>query len=171
MMLNGAYKDQSIYSSKDSSDETKEVLYAKDFVSFDISDGDTIVFKKKNGERERVRLVGIDAPEKTQPSLTEGKNCGELARNFLKSLIGPDLYCEISGKDQYERKLGTCFSKGLNLNREMVIQGYAVAYVYYSKTYKDEENEARKLKRGLWKYGFQEPSKYRKEQKKEVPDL
>ena len=165
-----ASKSFSQDSSKENSQSTSssEILYAKDFASYEVTDGDTIVFIRGKGNRERIRLEGIDAPEMKQPCLTEGKACGELSKSYLKSLTSSDLYCEISGRDKYKRGLGTCFSKGINLNKVMVKQGYAVAYVYYTKIYEEDEREAKRSKKGLWKYGFKNPSQFRKEKKNTV---
>lgn len=108
-----------------------------------ISDGDTITVL--NGkEQTKVRLYGIDAPEKKQ-------DYGQKSRQFLASLIaGQVVEVEPKGKDRYKRTLGIIHYKDQDINAQMVLNGYAWAYVKYSKMYVDQEKTARENKRGLW---------------------
>ena len=108
-----------------------------------ISDGDTITILQ-NKEQTKVRLYGIDAPEKKQ-------DYGQKSRQFLASLIaGQVVEVELKGKDRYKRTLGIIHHKGQDINAQMVLNGYAWAYVKYSRIYVDQEKTARKNKRGLW---------------------
>lgn len=108
-----------------------------------IHDGDTITVL--NGKKQtKVRLYGIDAPEKKQ-------DYGQRSKQFLASLIaGQMVEVEPKGKDRYKRTLGIIHYKGQDINAQMVLNGYAWAYVKYSRIYVDHENIARKNKRGLW---------------------
>ena len=87
-----------------------------------IIDGDTI--ELMNGER--VRLIGINAPEKAQPYTVE-------ATTKLSQLIGYNsitLEKDVSDKDQYNRLLRYVYVGSTFVNLEMVKQGYAIAYPY-----------------------------------------
>ena len=108
-----------------------------------ISDGDTITVL--SGKKQtKVRLYGIDAPEKKQ-------DYGQRSKQFLASLIaGQVVEVEPKGKDRYKRTLGIIYHKGQDINAQMVLNGYAWAYVKYSKMYVDQEKLARENKRGLW---------------------
>ena len=108
-----------------------------------ISDGDTITVL--NGkEQTKVRLYGIDAPEKKQ-------DYGQRSKQFLASLVaGQVVEVEPKGKDRYKRTLGIIHHKGQDINAQMVLNGYAWAYVKYSRIYVDQEKMARENKRGLW---------------------
>ena len=65
-----------------------------------ISDGDTITVLNDK-EQTKVRLYGIDAPEKKQ-------DYGQRSKQFLASLIaGQVVEVEPKGKDRYKRTLGT----------------------------------------------------------------
>lgn len=109
-----------------------------------ISDGDTITVLSGK-EQTKVRLYGIDAPEKKQ-------DYGQKSRQFLASLIaGQMVEVETKGKDRYKRTLGIIYFKGQDINAQMVLNGYAWAYVKYSKIYVDQESLAREKKRGLWR--------------------
>ncbi|WP_346745418.1 thermonuclease family protein [uncultured Campylobacter sp.] len=108
-----------------------------------ISDGDTITVLSGK-EQTKVRLYGIDAPEKKQ-------DYGQKSKHFLASLIaGQVVEVEPKGKDRYKRTLGIIYYKGQDINAQMVLNGYAWAYVKYSKIYVDQEKTARENKRGLW---------------------
>jgi len=109
-----------------------------------ISDGDTITILTQQRKQVKVRLYGIDAPEKKQPY-------GQKSRQFLASLIaGQIVEVEPKGKDRYKRTLGIIYYKGQDINAQMVLNGYAWAYVKYSRMYVDHERLAREKKRGLW---------------------
>ena len=108
-----------------------------------ISDGDTITILQ-NKTQIKVRLYGIDAPELKQPY-------GKKSKQFLANLIaGKVVEVEENGKDRYKRTLGIIYHKGQDINAQMVLNGYAWAYVKYSRMYVDQEKTARENKRGLW---------------------
>ena len=108
-----------------------------------ISDGDTITILQDK-QQIKVRLYGIDAPEKKQ-------DYGQRSKQFLASLIaGQVAEVEPKGKDRYKRTLGIIHYKGQDINAQMVLNGYAWAYVKYSRIYVNQEKLARENKRGLW---------------------
>ena len=108
-----------------------------------ISDGDTITILQDK-QQTKVRLYGIDAPEKKQ-------DYGQKSKQFLASLIaGQVVEVEPKGKDRYKRTLGIIHYKDQDINAQMVLNGYAWAYVKYSRIYVDQEKTARENKRGLW---------------------
>lgn len=123
------------------------ILYASLFAFVgkvvSIHDGDTITVLNSK-EQTKVRLYGIDAPEKKQ-------DYGQKSRQFLASLIaGQVVEVEPKGKDRYKRTLGIVHFKGQDINAQMVLNGYAWAYIKYSRMYVDQEKLARENKRGLW---------------------
>ena len=108
-----------------------------------ISDGDTIMILQDK-QQIKVRPFGIDAPELKQPY-------GKKSKQFLANLIaGEVVEVEENGKDRYKRTLGIFHYKGQDINAQMVLNGYAWAYVKYSRIYVDQEKTAREKKRGLW---------------------
>ena len=126
-----------------------------------IIDGDTLKILNK-----RIRLHGIDTPEKKQICIKISKEyrCGQEATNALiKKINGKSVVCKVQNKlDRYKRYIGVCFLKDINLNKWMVRNGYAVAYRRYSKDYIEDENYAKKNKIGLWSGSFINPEKWRK---------
>lgn len=114
-----------------------------------VIDGDTIEI-----DGRRIRLEGIDAPEHGQRC---GRrffgtwNCGTAAADALRDLVDQRIVsCESQGNDKYGRILGICFVDGIDINAQMVREGYAWAFVKYSKSYVGEEAEARAVRAGIW---------------------
>ena len=114
-----------------------------------VTDGDTIkVFNAEHGQ-VKIRLYGIDTPEKAQPY-------GKAAGKYLASLIaGATVEIESVTKDRYGRTVGIVWGNETNINQEMVRAGYAWVYQRYcDKPFCDYwlilENEAKIDKLGLW---------------------
>ena len=134
-----------------------------------VIDGDTIRINNN-----KIRLFGIDAPEKKQqcqkPWLTisiftfnKDYQCGEISTNKLKMKINNKfVMCKSSNKDRYKRFIAECYKDKINLNKWMVRNGLAVAYKRYSKDYLRDEIYAKENKLGLWKGSFIRPEKWRK---------
>ncbi len=133
------------------------------FGNANVIDGDTIHINK-----HKIRLHAIDAPEINQTCNKNSRvwNCGVESTKFLKELIGNNkIECITQGKDRYNRFIGICYKDNLNLNSEMVLNGWAIAYRYYSKDYVEEEEKAKQEKRGIWIGDFVEPYLFRKKNK------
>ena len=126
-----------------------------------ITDGDTIkIFNNK------IRLYGIDAPEKNQNCTKDTKeyNCGKVSTKALTKKIKKNMVkCSIQkNKDRYNRFIGVCFVKQEDLNKWMVRNGHAFAYRRYSKNYILDEEFAKKNKLGMWSGTFLKPEIWRK---------
>jgi len=125
-----------------------------------VVDGDTLAFG-----REHVRLSGIDAPESGQTCASaagEPYPCGSLAtRAMLKLVDGERVICRGDSRDRYGRLLATCWRGDLDVGREMVRDGQAIAYRHFSMTYAADEDEARAAHRGIWQGTFEEPYRWR----------
>jgi micrococcal nuclease len=121
------------------SDETYEVE--------SIIDGDTI--KLTNGER--VRLIGINTPERGQPYYQE-------ATEKLEELIGSNpvrLEADEENEDQYGRWLRYIYVNDTFVNLEIVKSGLATAYefqpnVKYSDKFSEAEQTAKNSELGIW---------------------
>lgn len=111
-----------------------------------VLDGDTIEVLH-DGHAERVRLNGIDCPEKAQPF-------GKKAKQVTSTMVfGKEVTIHVLGFDRYGRTIGeVILGDGRNLNRELMRAGFAWWYRKYSKDFSlgDLEDEARLAKRGLW---------------------
>ncbi len=132
-----------------------------------VHDGDTVSIRYR-GRTERVRLLGIDAPELGQ------RPWGPRAKKHLRRLLGQAgwlvrLELDVQGRDRYGRLLAYLRSpQGLMINLQMVRDGYALVYtrppnVRYSAELLQAQREAQVAGAGFWsKGGLQEsPRRYR----------
>ena len=125
-----------------------------------IIDGDTIHINKI-----KYRLHGIDAPEMNQLCKVKEENymCGVKSKDFLVSLIAnQSVKCEKKDIDRYKRIVAECFVGQTNINKELVRNGWALAYRDYSRDFINDEEFAKNNKLGIWKGTFIHPKKWRK---------
>ena len=134
-----------------------------------VIDGDTLKINEK-----KIRLFGIDAPESNQIcqkfwlsilflELKKNYFCGkETTKKLKKLLFNEKVKCEVVGIDRYRRFLAICKKNNLDVNSWLVRNGLAVAYIKYSKKYLNDEKEAKREKKGLWKGNFEMPWNWRK---------
>lgn len=110
-----------------------------------IADGDTVTVLVGR-EQVKVRLDGIDAPEK-------GQAYGERAREALAGMVmGKAVEVRWKTKDRYGRVMGRIAVGRVDVGGEMLRQGLAWWFRKYSKDagYARLEEEAREARRGLW---------------------
>lgn len=94
-----------------------------------VSDGDTVTLKDEDGEKHKVRLNGIDAPE-------IGQDYGDESRDFVKQLaLNKSASVEVIGVDQYDRVLGILYIGGINVNEELLSNGLAWQYRFDKNSY------------------------------------
>jgi endonuclease YncB( thermonuclease family) len=125
-----------------------------------VHDGDTITVMQ-GGQKLKVRLCGIDAPELSQP-------LGVQSRDNLRSLIasaGNQVILYISDTDRYGRKVAELYVPAHNpqqpeeeklLNDEQLVAGMAYVYTKYAsrcpngRGYAQMEAKAKQQRRGVW---------------------
>ena len=111
-----------------------------------VIDGDTIDVLH-NSQSERIRLNGIDCPEK-------GQAFGKKAKQFTSTLVyGKEVRIQVLRKDRHGRTVAdVVLPDGTNVSRELVKAGLAWWYRQYSKdtSLGALEEEARQAKHGLW---------------------
>ena len=135
------------------------VVHAVEFRTVkQVVDGDTIVLE--NGER--VRLMGIDAPEikhATKAGAEMGKEAAAFARKLVEGkrvrLEFDPTHASGSHKDNRKRTLAYVFlADDTFLNAELLKQGYAFTIPGYLHKYREEfrrlEQDAKESRRGLW---------------------
>lgn len=118
-----------------------------------VSDGDTITVLDINNTQHKIRLAGIDAPEKSQPF-------GQRSKESLSELVfNRTVTVETDKVDRYRRKVGKVRTpEGMDANLEQVRRGLAWHYKEYEQeqteadraTYAAAEDVARGQRRGLW---------------------
>jgi endonuclease YncB( thermonuclease family) len=130
-----------------------------------IVDGDTFDLSGT-----RIRLYGIDAVELNQHCFDQDAQswpCGIEAKKRLSELLNAkDIQCKELTKDIYGRSIASCTTNAGDIAKNMVSDGYAVAYRKYSSEYIEAEQQAKKEKKGIWKGRFVFPNKWRKAQHK-----
>lgn len=124
-----------------------------------VTDGDTIEVALARGERETVRLLGVDTPE-MGGHRTIVEHFGKEASAFTREVaLGESVRLERDpggdARDAYGRALRYVFlPDGALLNGEIIAQGYGHAYTRFPFSKIDEfrklEREAREAGRGLW---------------------
>lgn len=126
-----------------------------------VSDGDTLTLYRDGKNQLKVRLYGIDSPEKAQ-------DFGMKAKEFTLRYASKQASVEIVDRDRYGRAVGIVTVDKENINRELVSQGLAWVYKQYCK--KEPlcgelvklEAEAKAKKKGLFSTHAVEPWNFRK---------
>lgn len=117
-----------------------------------IADGDTITVLDANRQQHKIRLAGIDAPERKQPFGERSK------QNLATKVFSRTVSVEWNKQDRYGRTVGKVMVNGVDVNLEQVKSGMAWWYEKYRKeqsaedqhAYADAERYARGQKVGLW---------------------
>ena len=117
-----------------------------------VSDGDTITVLDADQVQHKVRLAGIDAPEKKQAF-------GQKSKEALSDCAyGQQVEVQGSKLDRYGRLIGKVLVKEQDCNLRQIPLGMAWHYKLYMKEqaledrilYTNEENLAKNNKLGLW---------------------
>lgn len=114
-----------------------------------VSDGDTVTVLSIDKQQIKVRLYGVDCPEKAQ-------DYGQKAKQFTSDLVfGKIVDLEKVDQDRYGRTVGIVKAGGKVLNEELLKNGFAWQYSQYCKRpecsqWKQYEEQARSSKAGLW---------------------
>ena len=118
-----------------------------------VADGDTVTVLDDSNTQHKIRLSGIDAPEKKQAfGMRSKQSLSDLA--FDKQVT-----VETNKRDKYGREVGKILlTTGQDVNLEQVVRGFAWRYKEYQREqsptdrrlYDFAESEARASRRGLW---------------------
>ena len=124
-----------------------------------VYDGDTITILNDR-QKQSIRLVGIDTPEKSRKKGLPGQPYSQKATKFLAGLVlGKQVSIESYGTDRYERVLGVVWLGQINVNLEMVKNGYAEVYRgrpakgFDNDPYWESEAQAKDRKLNIWSLG------------------
>jgi endonuclease YncB( thermonuclease family) len=117
-----------------------------------ITDGDTVTVLDANKVQHRIRLAGIDAPEKRQ-------DFGYRSKESLSELVYDRIvFVQTEKKDRYGRDVGKVLVQGVDVSLVQVQRGLAWHYKAYEREqlahdrilYDFAESQARAGRRGLW---------------------
>ena len=118
-----------------------------------VSDGDSVTVMDVQKTQHKIRLAGIDAPERAQAY-------GQKAKESLSDLVfGKSVDVEWSKQDRYGRIVGMITLAGVDINLEQIKRGMAWHYKQYQNeqspedrvAYAQSESQARDKKLGLWR--------------------
>ena len=118
-----------------------------------VADGDTVTVLDEAYAEHKIRLMGIDAPEKSQAY-------GKRSKQSLSELVdGQELSIDAAKHDRYGRLVGKLLGQnGRDINLEQVRRGMAWHYTDYAREqstadrvlYADAQHGARADRKGLW---------------------
>ncbi|MEZ5660606.1 MAG: thermonuclease family protein [Burkholderiaceae bacterium] len=125
-----------------------------------VADGDSFEVRDASGRQWRIRMAGIDAPERSQPY-------GRWAGKRLAELLGDGSRLEISAlkNDVYGRVVADVSVAGRDIGQAMLSAGAAWHFRRYAneqpadqrRRYADAERDARAARIGLWRDSRPEP--------------
>ena len=124
-----------------------------------VADGDTVTLLTQSKQQIRIRISGIDAPEKAQPYGNRSK------QNLERLAHSKDAIADCPKKDKYKRYVCKVLVDNLDVGLEQLRSGLAWWYRAYSNeqsaedrtTYETAEIAASKAGIGLWKDDFSMP--------------
>ena len=149
-------------------------VFAGQFKIIRVYDGETV----KAGGHDieiKVRLVGIDSPEKSRKKRDPDQPFSQKAKEHLESLIlNRTVDIKGYGLGPFNWILGVIYLEGKNINLEMVKAGLAEVYrgiaphKFKLLPYWQAEKEAKDDMRGMWSLGdkYISPKVWRKTHKK-----
>ena len=112
-----------------------------------VADGDTVSILDEAKSQHKIRLFGIDTPERDQPY-------GKTSKKALSRLVaGKTVGIVVVETDDYGRTVGTVYLQDTNINVAMVEGGHAWWYRHYAphnRLLEATEQKARAEKLGLW---------------------
>ncbi len=123
-------------------------------------DGDTFWITDGKGRKEKIRFIGIDAPEPRSVGKKKKQPYGEEASAFVKKYLKGKkvrLEFDVQKYDRYQRTLAYIWLEdGTLLNDYIVRNGYAVVSTFppnvkYQQRFLKSERYAREKKLGMWK--------------------
>ncbi len=118
-----------------------------------VADGDTVTVLDEQNKQHKIRLQGIDAPEKAQAF-------GQKSKQSLNQLVhSKQVVVEFDKKDKYDRIVGKVLLNGTDVCLEQIKLGMAWHYKQYAseqpkddrEIYAQAELQARAKSVGLWK--------------------
>jgi len=118
-----------------------------------VHDGDTVTLLDGTQVQHRVRIAGIDAPERGQPFGTSAKE------NLARLVHGRRVEAHCHKRDRFGRDVCNVFVEARDVGLEQVRNGLAWWYREYAReqrledraNYEAAEGEARSARRGLWR--------------------
>ena len=128
-----------------------------------VIDGDTIMVSK-DGREQKVRMIGIDAPESVHEDASKNVPEGETASAYMRELLeGKNVYLEYGQEDhdKYGRDLAYVYLEdGASMAEILILKaGYAQLMIVspnneHERELRRAQEDAKKLGLGFWGTGF-----------------
>jgi micrococcal nuclease len=124
-----------------------------------VIDGDTFVIEDGTKKGEKIRLIGVDAPESRNTGRKKIGYYGKEAKKYLTNLLTGEsvrLEYDVTRTDRYGRTLAYVYlADGTFLNAHLVAEGYAMVMtvppnVKYAEDFVKLQRQARENNKGLW---------------------
>lgn len=122
-----------------------------------VVDGDTIEIDY-HGDKEKVRLIGVDTPESVHPDAEKNTDYGKIAAEFTKEQLEGQLVAlefDVEPRDKYGRLLAYVYLDGEMFNSTLLLQGHAMVATFppnvkYVDLFVSQQQAAREAAVGLW---------------------
>lgn len=123
-----------------------------------VIDGDTFEIQINENQTEKVRLIGVDAPESVHPDENRNSPWGVIASEYTKNELEwrrVQVELDVQERDQYGRLLAYVYVDGNMFNETLLYQGLATIYtvppnVKYVENFSRMQKEAKQAERGIW---------------------
>ena len=153
--------DDTVATFKNNSAAPEDPKVSGEFVNIvRVIDGDTFVIFNIYGSEEKIRLIGVNAPESRNSGKKKKEEFGEESKKYLTNLLKNAkvrLEFDVQRVDRYGRTLAYVYlENGTFLNEYLVKNGYAQVATFppnvkYKDLFIDAQRYARENKTGLWK--------------------
>ena len=138
--------------------EKTNLPYIEEVSVYKVVDGDTFWVRNRKGNKVKIRLIGIDAPEDRNAFHKKKHPFGIVSKRYLDSLIldkNIRLEYDVDSLDRYGRTLAYAYLQDVFINENMIKNGYALLMtvppnVKYASQFVEGLNHARLNRLGLW---------------------
>ncbi|UYL07265.1 thermonuclease family protein [Bdellovibrio sp. SKB1291214] len=109
------------------------LAYSLQGTVINVHDGDTLTIQS-GSDRYKVRFLGVDTPEVDYFGNTQGE-VADVARDFVAGLVPPGSHVTVvyddNGHDKHNRILGRVIYNNVEINREILKEGWGYMYFIY----------------------------------------
>ena len=115
-------------------------------------------------DKQTIILFGVEAMERPQKCYINNElwPCWESGVRKLEEIVDlGETVCFVKGKAKMNRVFAICETQNIELNRELIRSGLALARIKQSDLYIDDQRYAKENNLGIWRGKFIEPWKWR----------
>ena len=115
-------------------------------------------------DKQTIILFGVEAMERPQKCYINNElwPCWESGVRKLEEIVDlGETVCFVKGKAKMNRVFAICETQNIELNKELIRSGLALARIKQSDLYIDDERYAKENNLGIWRGKFVEPWKWR----------